>query len=89
MTTTHTIRFRVTHDQHQRIKHNAHHKGHHTISAYLRQLALKHDLERERWLERILLDIHRAVIHPEPDNRPQHPDWTKAFQQALEQPEKD
>ncbi len=38
------ILFRVTQTQYERIKNNAHAKGHKTLSGYLRDLALNKDL---------------------------------------------
>ena len=38
------ILVRVTRNQHERIKNNASAKGHKTVSAYIRSLTLKHDL---------------------------------------------
>ena len=42
------IIIRVTRNQHDRIKNNASAKGYKTISAYLRSLALEHDLSFNR-----------------------------------------
>ena len=67
MVKCHVIKFRVTPEQYERIQREAEARGHKTVSAYLRFQALHKDLNRELWLERILLDIHRKVSHDELD----------------------
>lgn len=42
------ILVRVTREQYERVKNNAHAKGHKTISSYIRSVALEHDLIYER-----------------------------------------
>ena len=55
------VKFRVSRDQLERIRSNAELRGYRTVSSYLRHLALHQNLERELWLEKLLLDIHREV----------------------------
>lgn len=58
MVKTRVIKFLIDEDQYERIKVNASLRGHKTISAYLRDLALRHDLR----FEAMLTEIHREVV---------------------------
>ncbi|MBD3249471.1 hypothetical protein GF336_05480 [Candidatus Woesearchaeota archaeon] len=65
MTKNHNVKFLVSKEQFQRIKQNARARGHKTVSEYLRKLSLEKDMERELWIDKILLDIHNKVMQNE------------------------
>ena len=54
---TRMIFFRVTPNQHERIRNNAEAKGHKTVSGYLRELALKKDM----FFEQKILEMHKIL----------------------------
>ena len=58
MAKNHVIKFLVTEDQFNRVKTNASIKGHKTLSAYLRDLALNRDFLHEK----MLVEIYREVV---------------------------
>ncbi len=58
MEKTHIIRVRTTEDQFQRIKNNAQAKGYKTISAYIRQISLEHDLV----IDKMINEIYKEVV---------------------------
>ena len=59
------VQIRLTRTQHERIKHNAQLKGFASLAAYLRYVALQHDLE----LERKVSEIHRHFLGGKEPNR--------------------
>lgn len=53
MPSNHAILIRVTKNQHERIKNNAHARGYRTVSAYIRSLTLEHALHFEVKFDRL------------------------------------
>ena len=57
-----TVQVRLTRDQYERLKNNAHVKGFQSLSGFVRYVALQHDF----FLERKILEIHEYLLGRKP-----------------------
>jgi hypothetical protein len=65
MTKNHIVKFLLGKEQLRRLKANASAKGHKTLSAYLREIALNRDI----FIEKMLVEILNEVVKNKEEKR--------------------